>query len=417
MIRRGGNQTAIIFVHGLFGHYIQSWGPFLYLLLSDGDLNHCDILFWGYPSHLQGLMQRLPYVGHRLPSIPEVSIALKSALCNPEFAGTYQDIVLVGHSMGGIVIQKMILDCLVATEPDSLMLLEKIRSVVFYGTPLEGVHLKSIARIHRQLRGLQEHQKLVADVRREWVNRVYTVRAEDPPQPGKLYIPATPVFGLEDSAVPVRSAQSVYSTVEGVPGSHTEMCKPRDHQQEAYQILKREVLAHTWPIELLGHDKIVAANCRIVRRARDTIFTVGSRSRDEQYLKTIEEKLRENPGLAYWRILFGPPRSQALKEHLLRVLSFRSPADRSCGCQTIFLAMYNDDASEPEHNLCGNDNTCLIVQPPRNGVGQYSTAQICTKADAVRGYLELARELYGRGENLESCEKIKILPVLGRRAA
>lgn len=39
---------AVVFVHGLDGHFRDTWGAFPELLHSDPDLPNLDILLWGY---------------------------------------------------------------------------------------------------------------------------------------------------------------------------------------------------------------------------------------------------------------------------------------------------------------------------------------------------------------------------------
>lgn len=62
---------AIVFVHGLGGHYSKIWNRFPEFLASDPDLPKLDIFLWGYDS---GLLKR----GFR--GIEEVSDQLMSEL-------------------------------------------------------------------------------------------------------------------------------------------------------------------------------------------------------------------------------------------------------------------------------------------------------------------------------------------------
>jgi succinyl-diaminopimelate desuccinylase len=50
--------------------------------------------------------------------------------------------------------------------------------------------------------------------------------------------------------------------------------------------------------------------------AWECLVVMGSRSRDPGYLGAIEAALAERPSLVFYRVLFGPPHHQVLKDHL-----------------------------------------------------------------------------------------------------
>ena len=51
--------------------------------------------------------------------------------------------------------------------------------------------------------------------------------------------------------------------------------------------------------------------------------------------------LAEKPSLVHYRVLFGRPRNQVLKDHLIRLLELRDP-DRSLGIKTLHLGLVDD---------------------------------------------------------------------------
>src|SRR5262245_36239294 len=42
------HTDTVVFVHGILGHYVTSWGEFPRLLSNDPDLPDLDVLLWGY---------------------------------------------------------------------------------------------------------------------------------------------------------------------------------------------------------------------------------------------------------------------------------------------------------------------------------------------------------------------------------
>jgi len=240
-IERGGNRTALIFVHGILGHYRETWADFPNLVLQDSSLNHCDIICWGYPSRLItakfGWLPKIPYIGNRMPDLVSVADALGTDLLNQEIGGSYPNLVLVGHSMGGLVVKQLIISALQKL-PEDTALVDRIKGVLLYATPSDGVHLPAIFKIHPQAKTIACDQLFVNELRNQWINRVHLVRPDDPRQPGKRYIPVTAVIGLEDDAVSKDSAASHYSSVKTAAGNHSEVCKPTSKDNTSFQILK-----------------------------------------------------------------------------------------------------------------------------------------------------------------------------------
>ena len=83
------------------------------------------------------------------------------------------------------------------------------------------------------------------------------------------------------------------------------------------------------PRLVAGFPELQQAMLATVTGARQCLVALGSRSRDARYLEAIEEVLGQRPALVCYRVLFGPPRHQVLKDHLSRLVELRNPADRS----------------------------------------------------------------------------------------
>src|ERR1700730_9744987 len=99
------NKRCVIFVHGLTGNMIDTWKKdklstrgFVQLLLEDGELLDYDIGTFGYRS--------TPWRG---APIDNAAIQLKDALSDLSPA-RYDSLVLIAHSMGGLVCMRYILN-------------------------------------------------------------------------------------------------------------------------------------------------------------------------------------------------------------------------------------------------------------------------------------------------------------------
>src|SRR5581483_6449861 len=99
---------TVVFVHGILGHHTRTWGKFPKLLAEDDDLPVLDILLWGYRTGYFARHHELHLEGGHLLTTLESLIRQGN------------DIVLVGHSMGGLVILKGLVDrmgCKAARQP------------------------------------------------------------------------------------------------------------------------------------------------------------------------------------------------------------------------------------------------------------------------------------------------------------
>ena len=97
--------------------------------------------------------------------------------------------------------------------------------------------------------------------------------------------------------------------------------------------------------------------------ARECLVVTGSRSRDTGYLEAIETCLQERPALACYRVLFGPPHHQVLKDHLIRLLHLRDPGDRSLGFKTLHIGIVEDTEGSPERFFCASERMAVVPIP------------------------------------------------------
>ena len=92
------NRKAIVFVHGFTGTCKETWNRFPDLLHTDEELSSFDVYSWSYPSGVLG----------KQPSVRRVGQQLKTYLAN--VLAEYDEIYLISHSLGGLVVQYMIID-------------------------------------------------------------------------------------------------------------------------------------------------------------------------------------------------------------------------------------------------------------------------------------------------------------------
>lgn len=150
----------------------------------------------------------------------------------------------------------------------------------------------------------------------------------------------------------------------------------------------------------------------IVNGAEECLVTTGSRSRDREYLRAIEERLERLPSLVHYRVLFGNPQNEDFRQHLLALLNIRNPRDRTYHHQTIHIGLFKDFFREAERSICANEKKALIVLPSiLNGLGRYDTALIIENEEEVRGIRRYIHELYHASQLIEDVEVVRNLPI------
>ena len=160
-------------------------------------------------------------------------------------------------------------------------------------------------------------------------------------------------------------------------------------------------------------DDLIRVNTEIVSQAKEVFFATGSRSRDESYLRRIEKRLRLQPKLVHYRVLFGQPFRDVLKQHLLRLLEIRDPAARSRGFKTLHIGMFDQPEKQAEVFIAGNEKRVLVVLPSRKGLGEYNTALLIDDTTYVNDMLNFVKHLYDGSQPIETRKALEALrPVI-----
>jgi transcriptional regulator with XRE-family HTH domain len=160
------------------------------------------------------------------------------------------------------------------------------------------------------------------------------------------------------------------------------------------------------PLELVvSYVELQEAMADVIAGAEECLAVTGSRSRDERYLTRIEAVLQARPRLTHYRILYGPPRHQVLKDHLQRLLKLRDPADRSLGYKTLHIGMA-DGHRDPERFFVASERSAVVVIPSLTGATAYDTGLVMADPALARGLVQHAREAYMGAERIETPEAV-----------
>lgn len=162
---------------------------------------------------------------------------------------------------------------------------------------------------------------------------------------------------------------------------------------------------------LAGWDALQGAMLTTVAGARQCLVVTGSRSRDRKYLEAIEQVLAGRPSLVCYRVLFGPPHHQVLKDHLMALLRLRDPEDRSLGVKTLHVGMVEDVTESPERFFCASEQMAVVPIPSLTSHESFDCGIALGAAAALR-LLDHGRQAYAAARKVETLEDIARLDVL-----
>ena len=192
-------QGLVVFAHGFTGDAVETWDGFTELVRTNPDLGPYDFVFWGYPSALKLTYAVTKYFWEDDPQIETIGRGLRTLLNN--LPGVYEKLVLVGHSMGGLVIQAFILE---EIAKGSHQHLDRLTEVVLYGTPSGGLEKAWWGSFFKnQIADMSDCGPFIKKLRDGWKQWIDDQRA-DPNRIARFRL--TLVAGMKDKFVPTDSS-------------------------------------------------------------------------------------------------------------------------------------------------------------------------------------------------------------------
>lgn len=211
----------IVFVHGLGGKLDNTWGQFPEFIINDITIDY-KVIEYGYTSPHPLQQCYLP-----APSILSIANGLLTDLevrCDIK----NDDIILVGHSMGGLVIRRMLLRL------NSKGINHNIRKVCFFDVPHEGSGFakigKHIAWFNRHLKTLASNSSELDDLNEQWVDKNLDA-----------HLNILSVIDANETVVSAMSSKSIfrYHPIETINGvNHSSIVKPASETDTVVLLLK-----------------------------------------------------------------------------------------------------------------------------------------------------------------------------------
>jgi pimeloyl-ACP methyl ester carboxylesterase len=257
---------GVVLVHG-FNSGPDTWGHVRQQIERDRSLDFVRVLPFAYATGIARL--------NPLRVFPEINTVADSLREYVRTEGRpFKNLVVVTHSMGGLVVQRYLARMLADGHGRELA---RIRRVVMLACPNDGSELLLSLRRnvwgpggrHPQENELRPLNREVAETRRVIVNSVLHAReVTDRTCP----IPFSVYAGESDRVVSVTSARSVFGDAAALPGDHFSILKATTAQHRTFTTLSRHL--HETAM-LTGH--MAAGSPPPRRRRRRTLAaTIGA---------------------------------------------------------------------------------------------------------------------------------------------
>ena len=209
-------ERAVVFLHGFAGGRDDTWDRLPSLLGTV--VEDWDIYTLGYATTF-----RPDFIGvwSADPDLPILATMLTTQT-RIEPLWRYTSLALVAHSMGGLVVQRALVD-----DPE---LADRVEKVLLFGTPSAGLRkLSWLVFWKRQLRNLARGSEFITALRRDWVARF------DPEPRFNLWV----IAGEQDQLVSPQSSLAPFPRKYHyvVPGDHHSMIRAADTGSSSVRLL------------------------------------------------------------------------------------------------------------------------------------------------------------------------------------
>lgn len=237
-------RSLVIFIHG-FHDSATCWEKLVLLLREDPRFAQYDLITYEYPTRL--LSSRWL---RRLPSLKELGRGL-AVFLESRLDEKYNHLTLVGHSMGGLVIQSALIELLDQGRGEDL---KRVQQIILLATPHFGSGIASTLRRmlytvipnaqERSLRLLDpEVHDLLSSVQKRIVAATARTTHECP-------IPIHAFWGQQDGVVGQASARALFPNNSPLPGDHSSIIRPNARIEDHYAQIAGTIL------EPSGHQEI-----------------------------------------------------------------------------------------------------------------------------------------------------------------
>jgi pimeloyl-ACP methyl ester carboxylesterase len=227
----------VLFLHGLGGRRYGTWGEIPGYVFED--CPEAAVGLYDYRSGLRGLR---PW---STASLPDLARELADVVRD----GQFTRIVMIGHSMGGLLAKAVVKDLVDsrARAEDGFPAIARIAGLILMATPQAGsLRVPSaLGMLSRDGRVLRAHSRFVTELNEAFKNRIDNTGNALVDADHEASIPVFGVIGLRDAWVDRLSASLDLprSQTKNVRESHTSIVKPASRHDGAYEWILAKIKA------------------------------------------------------------------------------------------------------------------------------------------------------------------------------
>ena len=281
-----GANNLLLFVHGFTGEASDTFGIIPELLSKESKMDGWDMRPLGYTRPVQ------PELGKDIWAagidVDKIAMYLSSNIKN-KFKN-YDRIAIVAHSLGGLAVQKAILEL----KPEQR---ERISHLIMFGTPSKGIDPEQVAKKwNNKYKEMSGDGPLITKLRSDWSETFKDG------MPFKLKVAAA----TDDDIVSVKSCHGPFAdeVKEFVDNDHFRMVKPEDENDDAYNLIlntltdnefsneytnKEEINLLLGKYDLVVKDLLPRLNELDKKGIRQLIFALEGLDRQEEAVKILNE--------------------------------------------------------------------------------------------------------------------------------
>ncbi len=213
------SNSVVLFVHGFSGEATNTFSEIPNYLMEDSKMNGWDLFPVGYSGNITPELGKNVWAS--LDDIKRNSDYLVTSIKHKY--SKYKRIALVGHSLGGLVIQQALLD--LSSEDRT-----RISHLLLFATPSGGLTEKAIATLNQSsLKDLSDSGKYIKSLRERW-EATFT---------NGFSFQFKTVAATKDSYIPVTSSLEPFDAKyrEMLEGDHFSLVHVSNPENDAYQLI------------------------------------------------------------------------------------------------------------------------------------------------------------------------------------
>jgi pimeloyl-ACP methyl ester carboxylesterase len=250
--RNSGSQAAIIFVHGFGGDTRATWSGLIDHILNEPQISTWDVYGIGFASSLR---IDVPEVWASDPELTLIARSISTTLSLEPFK-SYDALAIAAHSMGGLAIQRAVLD-----DPT---LTSRVSNLFLFGTPSAGLpKARLVRKLKRQFRDMSPDSDFIKTLRADWNDKF---------KDGTPFVLRV-VAGERDDFVPSSSSLKPFQTAvqAAVPGNHLEIVKPISATHQSVRIVIESLMGGNRTLPPIDSARL-AVELGQFRRAVDVLL-------------------------------------------------------------------------------------------------------------------------------------------------